>query len=285
MKGVLLFFLGVLLVLMSTACQPPAAVATPEVGLVKTQVAATVAAQSIKMTADYEELLSQATSTPLPTDMPEPSPTVTATPVPSLTPSPTSAAIYRDDFKEALAEGWTWVRENKQRWDLAAYPGFLRLTLNPGNCGGVARNVPLQPVPQGNYEISTYIEFTPISNFQLAGLIIYQDDQNFIKFGRAYCDAGGVCVGNGVYFDNVISGVFTGGNYGTNTANPSFIFLRLQRINNTYIGFFSEDGTNWINIGQHTNDLQPIGVGLFAGQSCVGSIPADFDYFEIIRLP
>jgi hypothetical protein len=26
-------------------------------------------------------------------------------------------------------------------------------------------------------------------------------------------------------------------------------------------------------------------VGLFAGQSCEGTIPADFDYFEIIRLP
>jgi len=285
MKAVLLLTIGVLSVLTLTACQPQATVPTPEAGLLETQVAATVAAQSVKMTAEYEKLLSQATSTPLPSDTPEPSPTATATPVPSPTPSPTSAVVFRDDFEETLAEGWIWVRENKQRWDLAAYPGFLRLTLNPGNCGGVTRNVPLQPVSQGNYEISTYVEFTPISNFQLAGLIIYQDDLNFLKFGRAYCDFGGVCVGNGLYFDNVIAGALTGGNYGTNTANPSYIYLRLQRIGNTYTGFFSEDGTNWVNIGQHTNDLQPVGVGLFAGQSCVGSIPADFDYFEIIRLP
>ena len=284
MKTTLVLTINVLSVLVLTACQPPATVVTPEAGLVETQVAATVAAQSVKMTAEYEKLVSQASSTPLPSDTPEPSPTAAATLVPSPTPSPTSAVVFRDDFEETLTEGWTWVRENKRRWDLTAYPGFLRLTLNPGNCGGVPRNVPLQPFPQGNYEISTYVEFTPISNFQLAGLIVYQDDQNLLKFGRAYCGAGGECVGNGIYFDNVISGAFTGGNYGTNTANPSYIFLRLQRIGNTYTGLFSEDGTNWVNIGQHTNDLQPVGVGLFAGQSCAGSIPADFEYFEIRRL-
>jgi beta-xylosidase len=283
MKTTLLFTIGVLSVFMLTACQPQAPVATPEPGLVETQVAATLAAQSVKLTAEYEELLSQATSTPEPTNTPEPSPTATTEPSP--TPSPTSAVVFRDVFEGALAESWTWVRENKQLWDLAAYPGFLRITLNPGNCGGVSRNIPLQPLPQGNYEISTYIEFTPITNFQLGGLIVYQDEQNHLKLGRAYCDVRETCVGNGIYFDNLIAGALTGGNYATSTANPSTIYLRLQRIDNTYTGFFSEDGTNWVNIGQHTNDLQPVGVGLFAGQSCVGSIPADFDYFEIIQLP
>ena len=285
MKAVLLFTLGVLILLVLAACQPQATVATPKAGLVETQVAATVAAQSIMMTAEYENLLALATFTPLPTDTPEPSPTSTATPVPSPTPSPTSSVVFRDNFEETLAGGWTWVRENKQRWDLAAYPGFLRLTLNPGNCGGVPRNVPLQPIPEGNYEIFTYVEFTPINNFQLGGLIIYQDDLNLLKLGRAYCNIGGVCVGNGIYFDNVIGGALTGGNYATNTGNPSIIYLRLQRMDNKFTGFFSEDGSNWVNIGQHTNNLQPVGVGLFAGQSCEGSIPADFDYFEIIQLP
>ena len=132
MKTTLAFTIGILSVLMLTACQPQATVVTPEAGLVETQVAATVAAQSIKMTAEYEELALPGHIYSLPTDTPEPSPTATATPVPSPTPSPTSAVVFRDDFEETLADGWTWVRENKQRWDLAAYPGFLRLTLNPG---------------------------------------------------------------------------------------------------------------------------------------------------------
>jgi hypothetical protein len=59
----------------------------------------------------------------------------------------------------------------------------------------------------------------------------------------------------------------------------------LQKADNVFRGFFSEDGENWTMIGQHTNDLIPTGVGLFAGQSCEGSVPADFDYFMITNLP
>lgn len=285
MKTMLLMTIGILSVFILAACQTPTPAATTEAGLVETQVAATVAGQSAKMTAEYEQMLAPATPTPLPTDTPEPSPNATATTEPSPTPSPTSAVAFRDDFEGKLADGWTWVRENKLLWDLSANPGYLRITLNPGNCGGVPRNVPLQPLPQGNYEIATYIEFTPLKNFQLAGLIIYQDDGNLLKLGRAFCNVQQTCVGNGVYFDNLVSGAFIDGNYATSTANPSKIYLRLQRTDNVFTGFFSEDGQNWIKIGQHTNNLQPAGVGLFAGQSCEGTIPADFDYFEIIRQP
>jgi hypothetical protein len=48
---------------MLAACQPQATVAIPEAGLVEKQVAATVAAQSIKMTVEYEQSLALATST------------------------------------------------------------------------------------------------------------------------------------------------------------------------------------------------------------------------------
>lgn len=287
MKTTRLITIGISVIFMLAACQAQPPAATPDPGLVETQVASTVAAQAAKMTAEYEQLLAQATATPPPTNTPEPSPTASATTEPSPTPLPTSAVVFRDDFEDKLADGWIWVRENKQRWDLGANPGFLRITLNPAaNCGGgIRRNVPLQPVPKGNYEISTYMEFTPINNFQFAGLIVYQDDRNNVELGRAYCDTHEICVGNGIYFDNVVGGAGTGGNYSTSTANPSNIYLRLQRIDNTFTGFFSEDGQNWIKIGQHTNNLQPVGVGLFAGQSCQGSVPADFDYFEIIQLP
>jgi beta-xylosidase len=177
------------------------------------------------------------------------------------------------------------VRENKQRWSLSANPGYLRLTLNPGNCEGVPRNVALQPAPEGSYELATFVEFTPIGNFQLAGLIIYQDDGNNLKLGRAFCNSADICVGNGVYFDNVIKGVFTGINYATSTSNPSQLYLRLQRQGTNYSGFFSEDGQNWVKIGEHSSDLTPVGVGLYGGQSCEGSVPADFDYFTITKLP
>ncbi len=111
MKVMLLLTIGILSILVFTACQPQAPITTPVVGLVETQVAATMAAQSAKMTAESEKLLSQATSTSLPTDTLEPSPTATATTEPSPTPSPTSAVAFRDDFGGKLADGWTWVEK------------------------------------------------------------------------------------------------------------------------------------------------------------------------------
>jgi beta-xylosidase len=277
MKTLRLVIVTFFLSLFILACQSSVSTAQSEPIKSDTQVATTMATQPLKAT-DTE----QPPTLPAPTDTSIPSPTPTVEP--SLTPSPTPAIIFRDDFNNVLAQNWKWVRENKQRWSLSANSGFLRLTLNPGNCNGLPRNFPIQPLPAGNYKISTYLEFTPISNFQFAGLIIYQDDNNNIKLGRAFCNASN-CAGNGVYFDNVITGVFKGTNYTTSTTNPSRLYLRLQREGNNYTGFFSEDGQNWIKIGQHTSEIKPVGVGLYAGQSCEGSVPADFDYFVITQLP
>jgi len=95
----------------------------------------------------------------------------------------------------------------------------------------------------------------------------------------------GTCVGNGVYFDNQVAGEGTGSNYGTTTASQSQAYLRLRREGNTYTGYYSEDGTNWTVIGQHTNNLTSLRVGLIAAQATQDEITADFDYFTITTVP
>lgn len=240
------------------------------------------------------------TPTPKPTDTPEPTDTPTSepthTPVPTDTPVPVpstatptaeSPILFRDDFDGVLAAGWGWVREDPTHWNLSDVPGSLRIILQPGGIGGFARapanNLLFRKAPEGNFEIATLVRFTPTSNFQFAGLLIYQDDSNALAFGRAYCNSPDVCVGNGIYFDSAQFGEY-GENYATATANQAQAYLRLRREGSTYTGYYSEDGTNWTTIGQHTNNLTPLQVGLIAAQAYEAETTADFDYFSIEAL-
>jgi len=238
---------------------------------------------------------SNPTVTPKPTDTPTPKPTVTPEPTdtpvpipPTATPTAEAPVLFHDDFDGALAAGWSWMREDPTHWNQTDAPGTLRIVLQPGGIGSIAsspaNNLLLRQAPEGDFEIVTLVHFTPTSNYQFAGLLIYQDDANAVQFGRAFCSAPGGCAGNGIYFDRAQHGEF-GENYATATTNPSEAYLRLRREGTTYTGIYSEDGANWIVIGEHRADLTPLRVGLIAAQAYAAETTADFDYFTIEMLP
>jgi beta-xylosidase len=106
-----------------------------------------------------------------------------------------------------------------------------------------------------------------------------------LVFCRAFSEPRGDCVGNAVYFDNAQSGALVGSNYATATASQSVAHLRLRREGNTYTGYYSDDGANWTVIGQHTNSMASLKVGLYAAQAYQGETTADFEYFTITTLP
>ena len=80
-------------------------------------------------------------------------------------------------------------------------------------------------------------------------------------------------------------GNFSGQNFATAVENQINAYLRLQHQKGVYTGYYSADGESWTMIGEHTSAIFASGIGLFAGQSCSGSIPADFDYFSVSMLP
>jgi beta-xylosidase len=195
---------------------------------------------------------------------------------------------FRDDFEETLAEGWQWLAERPDYWNLTDTPGSLRIIAQRGGLNASEpKNILVHPAPEGNFEIATQLVFTPNSNFQIAGLIIYQDVVSFLQFGRGFaaCDNPTVCAGNAIYFDNVFAGQTLGTNLNTAVEEPSMTYLRLRRIGTTYTGYYSADGVIWIEIGQQTNQLSPLMVGLVAHQAFEQEVPADFNYFTIELLP
>jgi basic membrane protein A len=206
-------------------------------------------------------------------------------PIPSLTSPPTveitTREAFEDDFDGQLAAGWTWLAEDPSRWSLSAVDGALQITAADASLDGPALppNILVRDVPATDFEITTSLRFEPTSNYQAAGLIVFQDQGNALQFGRAFCDLPGACVGDGLYFDNFEDGSLVGSNYQTEYHSP-VIYLRLQRLGNTYSGYFSADGQQWTKIGEHSRDFSQIRVGLIAAQAPVG-IPAVFDYFTL----
>jgi hypothetical protein len=219
-------------------------------------------------------------STDTPALLSSPTAIVTAAPQPVVSAPGTP---FRDDFENQLAEGWTWLAEDQARWSLTEVPGWLQILASDASFDGPSfpTNILLREAPAGDFELTTLLRFTPSSNFQFAGLVVFQDKANVLQFGRGFCDLPDSCVGNGIYFDN-FEGGFIVSNHKTTMSGAS-IHLRLQRLGNLYIGSFSEDGANWVTLGEHNRDLSQVRVGVLAAQAAQ-EIPAAFDYFTMTSL-
>ena len=194
---------------------------------------------------------------------------------------------WRDNFNAPILNpAWTLVNENSSGWSLTERPGYLRMYTSTNRAAD--ENLLLRAPARGNFAIETHLTFLPQANFDFAGLIVFQDAQNYFQLGRAYCDNPGVCVGNGFYFDNVSGGVFTGNNYAT--ANTDLdTYLRLELKGRTLTAFLSADGRTWRRFASHVLParFQIRGVGLTSSDhfSPTPAVPADFDYFLLQGVP
>jgi regulation of enolase protein 1 (concanavalin A-like superfamily) len=208
--------------------------------------------------------------------------------------------VFRDDFDSTtLSAGWTFVRESPSRHSLTARPGFWRVQTQRGAPveGGDVRNILLRDA-SGTFILDTRLEFNPQVAQQFAGIVIYQDDGHATAIGLAHA------AGDRGRFRGVVLlglGDFDEANtprpaafYDESTVDsPNVVYLRLLRSGDQFVGAFSEDGTNFIDVGTVTNLLMDeVRVGLVAtngdfpdcGTACDQSIPADFDYFQITQL-
>jgi beta-xylosidase len=204
--------------------------------------------------------------------------------------NPAEAPTFLDEFSSVtLNPVWSWVRQDNTHWSLTSRPGYMRLVTEQGGLlgSGNNKNLLLRTPPSGRYAITTRVIYKPDTNFQNAGLLVYQDDDNFLWLGRGYCDFPH-CKGNAIYFDHGEGGSFVGSNFGTAVTNKRNAYLKIERRGLRYIGFYSADGVNWTRIGKHVvSDTFAPKVGIATGDGNQGAPQrnADFDFFRMVKLP
>jgi beta-glucosidase len=184
-----------------------------------------------------------------------------------------------DNFGSAsLGSGWSWVREDPALWSLSEKPGSLVLTAGDGDiaqAGNKAPNILLQSA-NTDWTLDTKLTCStaPALPAQNAGLVAWQDDDNFVKlvygasFGRRGLDAGNLMLvteenGHGSNVVNLpLSGIISA---------DQTLYLRLVKQGSRYTAYYSVDGKKYTEAGVATLQLKDIQAGLLA---CNGEIPA-----------
>lgn len=197
-----------------------------------------------------------------------------------------------DEFDGAdLDPKWSMVNgENKEGWSLTAHPGCLRITTLPGeflHTPADAQNVLLQEAPAGDWTIVTKVtglQGKPNHNWEQAGLIVYQDDDHWLKLVRLYADRNVFQIGreNGgfwTWYEELTP----------DDCASATIYLKIVKRGNKYSGYFSEDGVEFTQAGKtQTLSFTKIKIGLLAFNGCdfheeKAIMDFDFDFFRLTQ--
>lgn len=132
------------------------------------------------------------------------------TPTPASTPIPPAADriekpvnVSFSTYSKDWPVGWQWIDPDEKDAPTSkdVKGGVLRVRVPNGkDLYGDKRNAPryIKPIT-GDFEIETQVKFLPKENYQGAGLLIYLDGNNYMRFERAYGGIGGG--GEGIRID------------------------------------------------------------------------------------
>ncbi len=116
-------------------------------------------------------------------------PTVSPQPLPSGAKGP--ARAESDDFAgpELDWDRWQIINELPGFWQVKQ--GKLQITALDGDCWGPRAdfaNLCVQYAPKGDFEVKCRLQFAPERNFEQAGLVLWQDHDNYVRFTSAFSE-------------------------------------------------------------------------------------------------
>ncbi|MBB5802829.1 glucose/arabinose dehydrogenase/PKD repeat protein [Saccharothrix ecbatanensis] len=214
-------------------------------------------------------------------------------PMPPITcDTPNPAIAPSDEFDGDRLDGCRWnavVRPDLPSMRMG--DGVLSIDTLPGDINGGGndnpRNFVLQNAPAGDWAVETRMAAPLVEQWQLAGFMVYANDDDYVKFDVVARNAPGQAVTLGAELVSENNGSFgDGGNRGITIGTPEsgWWHLRLKKVGNTYSGEISDGGTTWRSMGAPvTNDVPNAKIGLMAiGPSqTMGPVTVDFDWFRV----
>ncbi len=203
------------------------------------------------------------------------------------------------DRNSLLADGWDYiartpfggVRNTEQTagavvsFDQLAHPGVIRIPVDYGSLyawNNDSRNSLFRDLPGNWTSIRLFIAaFAPTQSSQLAGLVLYQDDNTYLQLNRLF-SAGGYQRVNFIY-EAEANGVVLNSISESTTNN---LLLRIDRepSTETVSSWYSLDnGISWVFVGSVVlpQPLTNPRLGIVTGESSGGFPEADISWAEI----
>ncbi len=199
-----------------------------------------------------------------------------------------------DEFiQNTPGEQWKWIREDQASYSFAKKPGSLTITSQPGDVSehtNNGRNLFLQST-NNDWTIETKLTASRIpSQPENAGILVYQDDDNFIKLMfRAVVKTSqmkrpGAPVHPGtidlMMEENGIPKSFASCNVPNPVVEGNPLILRLVRKGNLYTAYYSLDGTKFDMLGSATTLLKDIRSGLMVCDGIITQYMKSIFWFD-----
>lgn len=204
----------------------------------------------------------------------------------------------RDEFNEKLGLEWKIIRPDPTHVSFDKNPGKLTITTQTGsihlneterNARTPAKNLYVVPNPAadgGGFVLTTCIEsFQPNQVSHQAGLLVYDDDDNYLKWDLEWNQDSPAGVTIVFLQETVGQSDFSAT---MPKANSEKFWLRLTKREDAYQYSFSTDGEKFTVAGEKSwGNGAPKRIGIYGkngGNPDAGDVDAVFDFFEVRSL-
>ena len=198
------------------------------------------------------------------------------------TPVNVSFSTYSTDWPV----DWQWIdpAEATEPTPKDVKKGVLRVRVPSGkDLYGDNRSAPRYVKPiTGDFQIETRVRFLPKENYQGAGMLIYVDPNNYLRFERAYGGIGGG--GEGLRI-----GLRKGGEY-TPVVTPNdlpleaeSVDLKMIRIATEFIAYWRlREDDEWHEAGTVKTAFPPTVLAGLIACNTAREITAEFEYIRLL---
>ncbi|MEX0368916.1 MAG: cadherin-like domain-containing protein, partial [Ruegeria sp.] len=199
----------------------------------------------------------------------------------------TGSGLVSDDFSGAALDPAVWSLEGpagiSAGLGVTGSEAYLELVTPDGNYDAWQANNSaraMQDIADEDFQVEARFLTTPASRFQLHGLLVEQDADNWVRFDT--------------YSDGSVLRVFSGVTVnGSSSARVNTViqpgdaeYLRVERSGDTWTYQYSADGASWTTAVSYTHALNATSAGVFAGNVAQATgYTAQVDYFEVSTDP
>ncbi len=182
--------------------------------------------------------------------------------------------------------GWQWIdpEEANDPTPHDVRSGVLRVTVaSKRSLDGSDRSAPRYvKAITGDFQIETRVRFRPKENYQGAGLLIYNDDNAYLRFERAYGGSGGG--GEGIRID-VRQGdedlpILTPADLQTEATEVDLRIVRSGRVFTAY--WRLDEESEWREVGEYESSFPDTILAGVTASNTARPITAEFAYIRLL---